>query len=60
MAGFGVEAELDGVLSHPWTSGGGYPREPLRVITLPSDEIEDFCRCIYIGNGGYAPGSCPR
>src|SRR5688572_20056078 len=28
-ATFGVEAELDGVFSHPWTSGGGYPREPL-------------------------------
>ena len=42
VASFGVEAELDGVFSHPWTSGGVYPREPLRVITLPSDEIEDF------------------
>lgn len=60
VASFGVEAELDGVPSHPWTSGGAYPREPLRVITLPGDEIEDACPCIWIGNGGYAPGSCTR
>ena len=33
-ARFGVEAELDGVFSHPWLSGGRYPREPLRVITV--------------------------
>ena len=28
-ASFAVEAELDGVFSHPWLSGGQYPREPL-------------------------------
>ena len=60
VASFGVEAELDGIFSHPWLSGGSYPREPLRVITLPGDELEAFCPCIYIGNGGYAPGSCQR
>jgi hypothetical protein len=60
VASFGVEAELDGIFSHPWLSGGNYPREPLRVITLPGDELESFCPCIYIGNGGYAPGSCTR
>jgi len=59
-ATFGVEAELDGVFSHPWTSGGGYPREPLRVITLPGDEIARLCPCIYTGNGGYEGGSCVR
>ena len=49
-----------GHFSHPWLSGGNYPREPLRVITLPGDELEAFCPCIYIGNGGYVPGSCAR
>jgi hypothetical protein len=60
QAGFGVEAELDGVFSYPWLSGGQYPREPLRVITLPADEIESYCPCIYLGNGGYEGGSCLR
>jgi len=59
-ASFGVEAELDGIFSHPWLSAGPYPREPLRVVTVPGDEIEGACPCIYIGNGGYAPGSCLR
>lgn len=59
-ATFAVEAELDGVFSHPWTSGGGYPREPLRVITLPGDEIARLCPCIYLGNGAYVGGSCER
>jgi hypothetical protein len=60
VASFGVEAELDGVFSHPWLSGGQYPREPLRVITLPGEEIGSFCPCIYLGNGGYEGGSCVR
>lgn len=59
-ASFGVEAELDGVFSHPWTSGGGYPREPLRVITLSGDELPWVCPCIYLGNGAYEGGSCER
>ena len=59
-ATFGVEAQLDGVFAHPWTSGGGYPIEPLRVITLPGDEIARLCKCVWIGNGGYEPGSCQR
>lgn len=59
-ASFGVEAELDGVFSYPWLSGGQYPREPLRVITLPGDDIPAFCPCIYLGNGGYEGGSCSR
>ena len=59
-ATFGVEAQLDGVFSHPWTSGADYPIEPLRVITLPGDEIGRLCPCIWIGNGGYEGGSCQR
>jgi hypothetical protein len=59
-ATFGVEATLDGVPSHPWLSGGQYPLEPLRVITLPGDEIARLCPCIYLGNGGYEGGSCQR
>ena len=59
-ATFGVEAALDGVFSYPWLSGGQYPREPLRVITLPGELIEGFCPCIYLGNGGYEGGSCLR
>ena len=59
-ATFGVEAQLDGVFSHPWTSGGDYPIEPLRVITLPGEEIARVCKCVWIGNGGYEPGSCER
>ena len=59
-ATFGVEAQLDGVFSHSWTSGGGYPIEPLRVITLPGDEIGRLCPCIYLGNGAYEGGSCRR
>ena len=59
-ASFAVEAQLDGVFSHPWLSGGQYPREPLRVITLPGELIEGYCPCIYLGNGGYEGGSCLR
>lgn len=60
VASFGVEAELEGIFSYPWLSGGQYPREPLRVITVPGDEIGAFCPCIYLGNGGYEGGSCVR
>ncbi len=59
-ATFGVEAELDGIFSHPWLSGGQYPREPLRVITLAGDDIPGYCPCVYLGNGGYEGGSCLR
>jgi hypothetical protein len=59
-AGFGVEAELDGIFSHPWLSGGQYPREPLRVITLAGELIPGYCPCVYLGNGGYEGGSCVR
>jgi hypothetical protein len=59
-ATFGVEAELDGVFSHPWQSGALYPQEPLRVITLPGEDIPRLCPCIYLGNGGYEGGSCVR
>ena len=59
-ASFGVEAELDGIFSHPWLSGGQYPREPLRVVTVSSDDIAAVCPCIYLGNGGYEGGSCVR
>jgi hypothetical protein len=59
-ASFGVEAELDGIFSHPWLSGGPFPREPLRVITVSADEIAGLCPCIYLGNGGYEGGSCVR
>jgi hypothetical protein len=59
-ATFGVEAELDGIFSNPWLSGGQYPREPLRVITLGGDDIPSFCPCVYLGNGGYEGGSCQR
>lgn len=59
-ATFGVEADLDGVLSHPWASGGQYPREPLRVITLPGGDIPRLCPCIYLTDGAYEGGSCVR
>jgi hypothetical protein len=59
-ATFGVQADLDGVFSHPWQSGGQYLIEPLRVITLPGADIERLCPCIYLGNGGYEGGSCVR
>jgi hypothetical protein len=59
-ANFAIEAELDGVFSHPWLSGGQYPREPLRVITLSGELIPGYCPCIYLGNGGYEGGSCER
>jgi hypothetical protein len=59
-ATFGVEAELDGVFSHPWQSGANYPQEPLRVITLPGEDIPRLCPCVYLGNGGYEGGSCVR
>jgi hypothetical protein len=59
-ATFGVEADLDGVLSHPWASGGQYPREPLRVITLPGEDIGRLCPCIYLTDGAYEGGSCIR
>jgi len=59
-ASFGVEAELDGIFSHPWLSGGQYPREPLRVITVAAAEIGFMCPCVYLGNGGYEGGSCIR
>ena len=59
-AHFTVEAELDGVFSYPWQSGGQYPREPLKVITLAGDDIPGYCPCVYLGNGGYEGGSCVR
>ena len=34
-------------------------RAPMRT-TLPGDEIARLCRCVWIGNGGYEPGSCQR
>jgi hypothetical protein len=59
-SGFGVEGRLDGIISHPWESGGRYPREPLRVVTLPGDEIPALCPCIYFSGGRYEGGACVR
>jgi len=57
---FGVEARLDGVFNYPWESGGRYRQEPLRVITLPGEDIPALCPCMYFGNGRYEGGSCVR
>lgn len=57
---FGVEARLDGVFNYPWESGGRYLQEPLRVITLPGQDIPALCPCIYFGNGRYEGGNCVR
>lgn len=57
---FGVEARLDGVFNYPWESGGRYRQEPLRVITLPGQDIPVLCPCIYFGNGRYEGGNCVR
>lgn len=55
-----IEAELDGVMSHPWQSGSGYRREPLRIVTMSANEIQRDCLCIFRGNGVYEGGRCPK
>jgi hypothetical protein len=57
---FAVEAELDGVLSHPWQSGSGYRREPFRVVTMSANDIARECLCIYRGNGVYEGARCSK
>jgi hypothetical protein len=55
-----IEAQLDGVLSHPWQSGSGYRREPLRIVAMSRNEMERDCNCIFRGNGVYEGARCPK
>lgn len=55
-----IEAELDGIRSHPWQSGSGYRREPLRIVTMSAAEIQRDCLCIFRGNGVYEGARCPK
>jgi hypothetical protein len=55
-----IEAQLDGVLSHPWQSGSGYRREPLRIVAMSRNELERDCNCIFRGNGVYEGARCPK
>jgi len=55
-----IEAELDGIKSHPWQSGAGYRREPIRVVTMGANAIARDCLCIYRGNGVYEGPRCPK
>lgn len=55
-----IEAQLDGVLSHPWQSGSGYRREPLRIVAMSPNEMERDCNCIFRGNGVYEGARCPK
>jgi hypothetical protein len=54
-----IEAELDGIRSHPWQSGSGYRREPIRIVTMSTNEINRDCLCIFKGNGVYEGARCP-
>jgi hypothetical protein len=54
-----IEADLDGIKSHPWQSGSGYRREPLRIVTMGANEISRDCLCIFKGNGVYEGAACP-
>ena len=55
-----IEAELDGIKSHPWQSGSGYRREPLRIVTMSASDIARDCLCIFRGNGVYEGARCPK
>jgi len=55
-----LEATLDGVTSHPWQSGSGYRREPLRIVAMGANEIARDCLCIFKGNGVYEGARCPK
>jgi hypothetical protein len=55
-----IEAELDGVRSHPWQSGSGYRRETLRIETMNTNEMNRDCLCIFRGNGVYEGARCPK
>ena len=55
-----LEADLDGIKSHPWQSGAGYRREPLRIVTMGANELARDCLCIFKGNGVYEGARCPK
>lgn len=55
-----IQAELDGVESHPWQSGSGYRQEPLGIVVMSAAEIEEECQCVYLGNGIYEGDQCPK
>jgi len=55
-----IEAELDGIKSHPWQSGSGYRREPIRIVSMSANEIARDCQCIFRGNGVYEGERCPK
>lgn len=55
-----IEAELDGIKSHPWQSGSGYRREPIRIVTMSANEIVRDCLCIFRGNGVYEGERCRK
>lgn len=55
-----IEAELDGIKSHPWQSGSGYRIEPFRIVTMSPSEIQRDCLCIFRGNGVYEGARCPK
>ena len=57
---FTLEARLDGIRSHPWQSGSGYRREPLKVMTMSAEDIPQACPCIYLGNGQYTGVGCRK
>jgi hypothetical protein len=55
-----VQATLDGVISRPWQTQGGYREGPLIVVAMSRAEMERDCNCIFLGNGRYAGASCPK
>ena len=57
---FTLEATLDTIRSHPWQSGSGYRREPIKMITMSAADIPSACPCIYLGNGQYTGVGCRK
>jgi hypothetical protein len=55
-----VEAELDGVLSHPWQALSFYEREPLKILTMSASDIAKRCTCTFHGNARYSGSACPK
>jgi hypothetical protein len=62
-ASFEIEAELDGIVSHPWQSGSHYTKRPLKIMAMSAANIAAKCQCIYRGNGIYEDNGklkCPK
>jgi hypothetical protein len=60
---FEIEAELDGIKSHPWQSGSFYSPGPLKVLAMSAANIAAKCQCNYYGNGVYEHNGtldCPK